>query len=648
VEVVAAAFPARPRITCAVISTVSDGVILGRTLASIAANGNAEATTVRNAAELRALIGSATGDFLSIVREGEIVAPNAFQILLAAMAEDPLSVGAHAYWVPLEADGRVSRLDHRAHRRRVSGAGSRAAHHAVPTFRLDVLTKTRLAGDTMEEVLQSAAAAARSNGGMLTVQRSLSGSLPSSSRPAVRPATRSAALPLSIRKIYVRTFGRASPYEMLTAMARRIPMPSMRRSVMDSSARAGKIGYVLAQYPALSETFIRREIIGVRAAGVDLEVVAMEPASSPMIEDPDSPSGHVHYYGRLDTDAGRAAARELFLEHPLRVVRAWLCIMRRQDSQLRTFWRDRDLLLHAAQLAVTLRALNVTHVHAAWASKHALSSFVASHLLGVPFSVQARASEVNRRLERVAIHDRIANASFIVSSSEFIASSLREAAGARSLPPVHVNYDGLDLQRFVPRRPARTSGSVRLIAVGRLIEAKGFRHLLAACDTLRKRGHSFTCEIIGGADAHDPITWIELRRMHDELQLYDCVSFTGPVGFTGVLAALGKADVFVLPCVEGHDGTRDVTPNSLLEAMATGLPVVSTRSGAIPEIVEHDVSGILVDPGDDVALASAIERLLLDASLRDQVGLAARRRVEQAFDSRFSAMRLAELFRGRR
>lgn len=641
---VAATIPERPRVTCAVTTTGADGAILQRTIASVIANRSAEAVTVKDAAELRALIHSAAGDFLSVVGAGEIIAPNAFEILLAAMAENPSVVAARAYWVPLQEDGRVSRLDHRAHRRRVIRARSRSAHHAVPIFSLDELRKTSVSGETIEEILQRATNVARANGRMLTLPRSLSGSLRPTAKPAARPATRPFALPPAIRRLYLETLGRAAPYEMLIALARHVPMPSMRAKAIAPLARPGKIAYVISQYPALSETFIRREVAAVRAAGVDLEVIAVGPASPPMVEDEDSPSGPVHYYGPLDADTGRAALRELFLKHPLRVVRACHLIVRRHDPRPRTLWRDRDVLFQSAQLAQTLRSLNVTHVHAPWATKHSLTSFIASHLLGLSYSVQARASEVNRRLERVAIHDRVANASFVVSSSEFIAASLRQIAGARSLPPVHVNYDGLDLHRFIARSSARKVETVRLLAVGRLIEAKGFRHLLLACDALRARGHSFTCEILGGPDADDPVTWIELRRMHDDLALHDCVSFAGPVGFSRVLAALDNADVFVLPCVEARDGTRDVTPNSLLEAMAVGMPVISTKCGAIPEIVTSGEDGILVDPGDDIALVSAIERLLVDPALRERLGRAARTSVEKRFDVRFSAGRMAGWF----
>jgi len=100
----------------------------------------------------------------------------------------------------------------------------------------------------------------------------------------------------------------------------------------------------------------------------------------------------------------------------------------------------------------------------------------------------------------------------------------------------------------------------------------------------------------------------------------------------------------VLPCVRGRDGSHDITPNSLIEAMAMQLPVVSTTSGAIPEIVDHEVNGLLVAPGDTSALAETIERLFRDSALRVQLGEAARRKVEDLFDAGRNAALRVRLF----
>jgi glycosyltransferase involved in cell wall biosynthesis len=129
-----------------------------------------------------------------------------------------------------------------------------------------------------------------------------------------------------------------------------------------------------------------------------------------------------------------------------------------------------------------------------------------------------------------------------------------------------------------------------------------------------------------------------------ELQLESTVRFWGSQPMAAVVDALEQADLFVLPCVRARDGSHDITPNSLLEAMAAGLPVIATTSGAIPEIVDDGIDGLLVPPGDERELATAIERLIRDPALGRKLGQAARAKVEARFDPFRNGQRLAGLF----
>jgi len=111
-----------------------------------------------------------------------------------------------------------------------------------------------------------------------------------------------------------------------------------------------------------------------------------------------------------------------------------------------------------------------------------------------------------------------------------------------------------------------------------------------------------------------------------------------------VLGMYRVADIFVLPCVVAADGSRDITPNALIEAMAMQLPVVSTAVGGVPEIVEHGVSGLVVPPGNVAAFADAIAALIRDPDRAALMGVAARRRVEEKFDIAKNIQRYVELF----
>jgi colanic acid/amylovoran biosynthesis glycosyltransferase len=435
------------------------------------------------------------------------------------------------------------------------------------------------------------------------------------------------------------------PYEAFRALLRGWPNQGLRQTPRVTADHTGeRIAYILWRYPYFTETFIQREVQALRGAGVPLEVFALEPDDPPVPHDPDSPLGSVVYFGPADVAVGRAAIRRHLTRRPWTVVCLWCFVVAHRISGYPSWWRDRDILYLAAQVASALAARGITHVHAPWANRYAAVAFIASRLIGVTFTVQARASEVHRTVQVPLVADRLKFATFIITNSRYNERDLAARLAPVGAPPVHVVYNGIDLSRFRPPTRADRSG-YRLLSVGRLVEPKGFRHLLYACRALRDRGMNVSCEIIGGpSEPTDTAAWVELRMLLTSLQLESVVTFQGSQSFSSVLRAFERADIFVLPCVRGRDGSHDITPNSLIEAMAMALPVVSTTSGAIPEIVDHEVDGLLVPPGDSDALADALERLVRDGELRESLGVAARRKVEHRFDAGKNVGRRVELF----
>jgi glycosyltransferase involved in cell wall biosynthesis len=183
-----------------------------------------------------------------------------------------------------------------------------------------------------------------------------------------------------------------------------------------------------------------------------------------------------------------------------------------------------------------------------------------------------------------------------------------------------------------------------VLSVGRLVEQKGFVVLFRACKILKDEGLRFSCRIVGGSVASSMNYYVELKRIRHELGLEAEVELLGARPFTETVGELQEADIFVLPSVIAENGRRDVTPNVILEAMAMQLPVVSTTVAGIPELVEDGVTGLLVPPGDETALAAAILRLAGDPSLRESLGRNGRRAVEERFDIRKNVLGLKEVF----
>jgi glycosyltransferase involved in cell wall biosynthesis len=165
------------------------------------------------------------------------------------------------------------------------------------------------------------------------------------------------------------------------------------------------------------------------------------------------------------------------------------------------------------------------------------------------------------------------------------------------------------------------------LSVGQLKHKKGLHDLLDACRILVERGLSFDCQIVGEGPLRG-----ELTARIAELDLRSRVRLLGVLPHDAVVEKYREATIFALPCVTGPDGDRDGIPNVILEAMAMGLSVVSTRHSGIPEAVEDGRTGLLVPPGAPGQIANAIARLLENGLLRERLGSRGRERVREVFD----------------
>ena len=178
-----------------------------------------------------------------------------------------------------------------------------------------------------------------------------------------------------------------------------------------------------------------------------------------------------------------------------------------------------------------------------------------------------------------------------------------------------------------------------ILSVARLVEKKGLGDLILAAEILRRQGHCFRVQIIGDGHLRQA-----LEHQVADRGLQDCVLLMGAQPHEQVRLAYERASIFVLPCLVAADGDRDGLPIVLLEAMASGIPVVSTSVVGIPELIDSECDGLLIPPNDARALADALERLLVNPPLRDRLARAARAKVEERFSIDRSADRLLDLF----
>ena len=422
-------------------------------------------------------------------------------------------------------------------------------------------------------------------------------------------------------------------------------LPLRLAAARPAPASSGRCAWYLWQYPEPSQTFVRREIAAVAASGLPVTVFADHRSRG---EDAAATAGVPSVFLDELSDADerlRRLRRRRWLRY------AWLLVFtacHRYGFQ-KSFSEDLSLLRRSALLAETLREHGVGHIHVPWADRSAFVAMLASELLGIGYSVQGRAHELHRRQAAFALREKVANAAFVVTNSEYNLRFLRSLAPRGSSDRIHLMYEGVSPQAFPAAEPLNCSGlPLRILCIARFVEEKGLVHLLRACDELRRRGLAFRCNIVGGPERPTYTAYeVTFRSLHRRLQLAPQVTLSGFLPFDRVLEAYRASDLFVLPCVEASNGGKDITPNVLLEAMACGLPVVSTPIGGIPEIVTDGMDGLLVPPGDHQAIADAVQRLAADTGLRARLAAGARRTVVNRFDSSRNVRLLTDLLAAR-
>lgn len=281
-------------------------------------------------------------------------------------------------------------------------------------------------------------------------------------------------------------------------------------------------------------------------------------------------------------------------------------------------------LLVACRFAASVKREDVSLIHSQWIHSGGTVAMYGAWLLGVPFSFTGHAADIFR--DRAALSDKIQRAAFIVCISHFHEKFFLEN-GARP-EQLRLAYCGIDTSHFVPSDKVGTHEPLHIISSGRLVEKKGFRQLLEACALLVKRGVPFRATIAGSGPQE-----AELRQRIVELDLTEVVTITGEALLQEKIPEfMSQGDIYCLPCVWASDNDVDGLPQMLMEAMACGLPAVSTNLVGIPDLIEHEKTGLLAEPEDVVGLADCLQRLSEDKGLAKTLAQAGRKRVIEVFD----------------
>lgn len=439
---------------------------------------------------------------------------------------------------------------------------------------------------------------------------------------------------LNVRLPSGRSFGRRR-LPLRSAVARQAALEDEGGDAMTQQFTV-RMAYLISRYPAVSHTFILREVLGLRALGCDIQVASINPPDR-------SPT--------LMTQAEQTEAMQTYVVKRTPLTK----ILRAHWNTLRACPRG---YLHGLQKALLLGGLDLRkllysifyfveavligqwmmarrlhHLHVHFATPAATVGLLASRIFPLTFSLTVHGPDEFYDVPGYRLAEKVAGAQFVCCIGTYARSQLMSCSSPAEWDKLIVTPLGIDPSTFTPRPFRSHPAPFELLCVGRLVPVKGQLMLVAACERLVQSGYALHVRFVGaGPDLSTLTAEVQARG------LSNYVEFTGAVNQDQIRAFYEAADIFVLPSfAEG-------IPVVLMEAMAMEVPCVTTWITGIPELIRSGRDGLLTPPGDVEALAEALSQLMDDPMLRRRLGRAGRKRVLEKYDLSQNTRRLAKIF----
>jgi glycosyltransferase involved in cell wall biosynthesis len=398
-----------------------------------------------------------------------------------------------------------------------------------------------------------------------------------------------------------------------------------------------RILYIDIKFPLLTGTFVYREIEALRDAGYEITTVSMATPIKSHIS-----AEALHF---LDTTIylDQAGLLRMFyaqliicFKDPSTWIRLLLAAIR--EKEIKKF-RDRIRILYhfilSGYLSLKLKNRSFDHIHSPFLTGSATIAFFLSQYLTIPFSFTMHASNIY--VDPLMLATKLHNCKNAVTISKYNKAFLLHKYGVHLDHKIHIIHCGVNVEVFRPAQKKKPMPPI-ILAVGQLMERKGFIYLLKASSLLKKKHLIFRCLIVGDGEDKE-----SLIKHSESLGVCDVVTFMGRQPQEEVKKLLEDASVFTLPSIVTDEGGREGIPVALMEAMAMELPVVSTRTVGIPELIEYKVEGLLVEQKNPEDLAHALEILLLNKELRSEMGRAARKKIIREFNIANTPIQFKEL-----
>ena len=386
-----------------------------------------------------------------------------------------------------------------------------------------------------------------------------------------------------------------------------------------------RILYITTSLPSITLTFVYREIQKLQNVSYHIETVSMNrPLKNHISKEANNLYRSTFYLDQYTIIIKFLSQLKLFFSKP----RLWFKLFKfaffeKEVQSLKDYLRILYHFIEAGFLYSKYKDSSIDQIHSHFLTGPTSIAMFLSKYLEIPFSFTMHASLIY--IDPLMLRTKLIKCKKAITISTYNKEYLLSKYGTEFEKKIKIIHCGIDVNNFCSQKIKKKSPPL-ILAVGQLTERKGFRYILDACDILRNLNISFHCNIIGDGEKKN------LMDKYNALNLHRCVSFLGSQPQDVVKSMLQEASIFVLPSIITTNGMREGIPVALMEAMAMELPVVSTKTVGIPELIENGREGFLVEQKNSEQLATALKKLLEDDNLKNKMGKEGRKKVEKYFN----------------
>jgi colanic acid/amylovoran biosynthesis glycosyltransferase len=409
--------------------------------------------------------------------------------------------------------------------------------------------------------------------------------------------------------------------------------------VVEQSGQPIRIAYLVSEYPAVSHTFILREVQRLRKANFEIHTASINLTDHPlsgMTSEEQSEAAATFYVKREGISGALKAHTKVLLNSPMSYLRGFCFALSLGGTDLRRLALALCYFVEAVILGRWMESRGLRHLHVHFANAASTAGLIASRIFPIGFSLTVHGPDEFYDAPGLRLAEKMAGATFACCIGQFARSQLMKVSAPAQWNKFEIGPLGVDPLLFVPQPFRCLPDTIQILCVGRLVPSKGQYILLAAVERLVRSHANVRLRLVGDGPDRE-----RLERAIASKGLGRCVTLEGSVNQDHIRDYYRQADIFVLPSfAEG-------IPVVLMEAMAMEVPCISTFVAGIPELVRNEIDGILIPPSDEQALAFSIGRLIEDPNLRRRLGAAGRQRVIEKYDLDRNVARLAEIFTDR-